>query len=660
MKLWLQGKRGWVIGFALIAALVTGGLAWVTAAALRLEREQSESRAQAELYGKMRLALWRLDSRVFPVLAKEVSRPFHHYSAISPPTLALGPDGRPLTPGSVLEISPLLSESLPDWILLHFQASVETSAAAPQVFSPQVLSASLRRRLESQEAKLALTNVTQGREQLLGQLRRSLLPDALLAWIEKHEKEQAGMGEPLLSAFNTALVIANNEAQLANSQAPNQPPQPANPPAAQVAQNAAEFSRRFEQQQMAQGKQQQLLYQNEDFWQNSRQNGEQWMSATNPRAPRSRFVTAVSSPMVPYWLPVGEEERLMIVRRVQIADQQLCQGIVLDWRRLASLLTDEIRDLFPEARLVPIKDDTVHIESAMTSLPLELVTGRDPSAVAATGWTPLRFGLSLAWVAALVALAAVGLGGWSLFELSERRMRFVSAVTHELRTPLTTLRLYLDMLNQGMIHEEARRTEYMQTLHAEAERLHRLVANVLDFARLENRRTRPENSESAAGEWLAQIRAAWEERCREAGKELIVENHLPAGAVLRTDLALLQQIVGNLIENACKYSRSAKDPRLWLRVQQGPAHRLVIEVEDRGPGIPAAERRAVFRPFHRGRGADVTTAGVGLGLALAQRWARLLGGNLTLQRSGDRIGACFHLEITALADPPTSPLPVVP
>src|SRR5436190_15327179 len=86
------------------------------------------------------------------------------------------------------------------------------------------------------------------------------------------------------------------------------------------------------------------------------------------------------------------------------------------------------------------------------------------------GWTPLRIGLALAWVAAGVALLAVGLGGWSLIDLSERRFRFVSAVTHELRTPLTTLRLYLDMLMGGMVREEKQRDEYIRTLHDESER----------------------------------------------------------------------------------------------------------------------------------------------------------------------------------------------
>src|SRR5205814_1885026 len=86
---------------------------------------------------------------------------------------------------------------------------------------------------------------------------------------------------------------------------------------------------------------------------------------------------------------------------------------------------------------------------------------------------PTVVNLSLAWAAALLALLAVGLGGWTLIDLSQRRIRFVSAVTHELRTPLTTLRLYLDMLTGGMIQDERQKAEYLQTLHAETDRLNR-------------------------------------------------------------------------------------------------------------------------------------------------------------------------------------------
>ena len=90
---------------------------------------------------------------------------------------------------------------------------------------------------------------------------------------------------------------------------------------------------------------------------------------------------------------------------------------------------------------------------------------------------------------------------------------------------------------------------------------------------------------------------------------------------------------------------SAEDRRIWLRAQAAGPHRLVLEVEDRGPGVSPCERRSIFRPFRRGRGADVAAGGVGLGLALAQRWARLLGGSLTLENCPSRSGACFRLEL---------------
>jgi signal transduction histidine kinase len=330
---------------------------------------------------------------------------------------------------------------------------------------------------------------------------------------------------------------------------------------------------------------------------------------------------------------------------VHIEDTEICQGIILDASRLQELLAEEVVDLFPGSRLLPVRETVPsQPERTMTALPflLEINSGLDP--LENPGWTPLRVGLSLAWMAALVALSAVGLGGWSLLDLSERRIRFVSAVTHELRTPLTTLRLYLDMLVNGMVRDDKQRGEYIETLHAEAERLSRLVGNVLDFSRLERHTPQLARTRVGVADLLETIRTTWQGRCHDADKELLIENSLPPDAILWTDGELVQQVLGNLIDNAIKYSCGAADRRLWVRVR-AEGKKLLVQVEDRGPGVSPRDRQTIFRVLRRGRGADVTAGGVGLGLALARRWTRLLGGRLRLLPPSGTTGACFQVEL---------------
>jgi signal transduction histidine kinase len=311
------------------------------------------------------------------------------------------------------------------------------------------------------------------------------------------------------------------------------------------------------------------------------------------------------------------------------------------------LINEVNRDLFPDAKVLPMRADAPPNEKqTMTVLPIELDPGPPPSPETPV-LTPLRYGLGLAWLAALIALSAVGLGGWSLLALAERRIRFVSAVTHELRTPLTTQRLYLDMLTSGMVQDEQQKTEYLQTLHNETERLNRLVGIVLDFSRLEKQRPKLDLTRVIPAELLETVRANWEGRCASAGKELVLDNQLAESLMLRTDVKLVEQILGNLVDNACKYSQEATDKRIWLRARQD-GQRIVLEVEDRGPGVPPSERRTIFRAFRRGTGTGTeTTGGVGLGLALAQRWAHLLGGKLSVTAGRDAAGACFQLALPA-------------
>lgn len=350
--------------------------------------------------------------------------------------------------------------------------------------------------------------------------------------------------------------------------------------------------------------------------------------------------------MRPVWLVAADgSESLVLVRAAKVDSKTVYQGVVLDWPKLEALLKEEVADLFPGARLVPVKDPAaVAPERAMTALPVQLDPGPD-APLPPAGWTPLRIGLAVAWIAGLVAFAAVAFSGWSLIDLAERRIRFVSAVTHELRTPLTSLRLYLDLLMSGMIHDEAKRQEYLQTLAGESDRLHRLIDNVLDFAKLEKRRASGDMKPVKVADLLDLLRATWTDRVALDGRELVVVSTMPPDADVITDAAMVQQIVGNLIDNARKYSKEAEDRRIWVWAKPTATGGVVFEVEDRGPGVPASERKAIFQPFRRGATADAVAGGAGLGLALATQWAEVLGGALSYRPVEGATGACFRLEL---------------
>ncbi len=607
MKSWLRSKWGGLAAFLVIAALVAGGLGWVTRAALRLEQEQLEFRAEANAW----LALWRLDSRIFTDLANEANLPLHEFHLV-----------------------PVAEEPGPGAADLLLTEMISTGAVENRVWVQRRLL--VVRRADWQTSQALLTSWRQGLglENKKGPppladrpvLRGGLSRDAVLTKMLTQAAAEMARPSPAPPSEIPSQVAQQPEAQ---SFFPNAA---ANQPGQQAGRDATLRINR------AQMEINQQAYQNQAR-----------MPQRIPQPAGPRPVLAVRGPLVPAWLGDGADRRLVVTRLLQIGQRPACQVTLLDWPQLRRLLADEVRDLLPAPHLEPARAGTaLNPDRTMTALPVILEPGPLTSGEARFGLNPLRIGLVLAWSAAGVALLAVGLGGWSLLNLSERRIRFVSAVTHELRTPLTTLRLYLDMLATGMVHDEEQKSDYIRTLNQEADRLNRLVGNVLDFSRLENQRPRLETAPVAVGDILGQLEETWQGRCRNAGKELVIANELPVDTILNTDAQMVHQILGNLIDNACKYSQGAEDARIWVRAKTTNRRQLLLEVEDRGRGIPHRERHLIFRPFRRGRSDQIPT-GVGLGLALAKQWAKLLGGTLSLGPADGKVGACFRLELPLIS-----------
>ena len=221
-------------------------------------------------------------------------------------------------------------------------------------------------------------------------------------------------------------------------------------------------------------------------------------------------------------------------------------------------------------------------------------------------------------------LAAAFNGLAAALATSEGRQRdFLLSVSHELRTPLTTIRGYAEALADGVVATDGV-TRAGQTMLDEAARLDRLIADLLDLARLEAADLPVEVMPVDLGELIASAAQAWGPRCASAGVELRTELP-PDPVVARTDPGRVRQVVDGLCENALRVVPPGAPLVLAVR-----AERLaVVEVRDGGPGftdddLAVAFERGALSQRYRG----VRSVGSGLGLALAARLVRRLGGTI--------------------------------
>ena len=361
---------------------------------------------------------------------------------------------------------------------------------------------------------------------------------------------------------------------------------------------------------------------------------------------KSEVSSTSSRPFQGVWLG----QHLVLTREAVVDGVRVVQGVWLDWPALREAWLKEITDLFPDAHLEPAANVSLGTRPTddplrFAALPVRLVAGviqLPPLPF----WTPLRKSLAIALACVLLAAAAVGMVLHGTVALSERRADFVSAVTHELRTPLTTFRLYSEMLADGMVTDEAQRKTYLNTLTGEASRLSHLVENVLAYARLERGSAKARAENVTIGELLDRIFPRLKQRADDCGMDVRLHaTEADRKTHLHIDAAAVEQILFNLVDNACKYATPrAAEPVIHVEADTSGKFAM-LRVRDHGGGISRSERRRIFHPFHKSADQAAHSApGVGLGLALCRRLATALGGAITLD-SAHKDGACFVLSL---------------
>ena len=234
-----------------------------------------------------------------------------------------------------------------------------------------------------------------------------------------------------------------------------------------------------------------------------------------------------------------------------------------------------------------------------------------------------------------------------LQELDRLKDDFMSSVTHELRTPLTSIRALAEILRDDPDLPAAQRRQFLGIMVDEAQRLSRLVNQVLDMAKIESGQA---EWASADVDVVAAVRhaAAAAQPLLEARRAMLVVEAAVEQAWVRADPDRLQQVLLNLLSNAAKFVPD--DGRGCVRVVVEPApqgERVRVAVIDNGPGVPPAQRQAIFEKFRQG-GDGARPGGTGLGLPISRRIVEHLGGRLWLDEAYEG-GACFVFELPLLA-----------
>jgi two-component system phosphate regulon sensor histidine kinase PhoR len=230
-----------------------------------------------------------------------------------------------------------------------------------------------------------------------------------------------------------------------------------------------------------------------------------------------------------------------------------------------------------------------------------------------------------------------------LRRLETLRRDFVANVSHELRTPIASIRATSETLRGGALDDPEMAKEFVEIIDRNAQRLHRLVEDLLDLSKIEAKeldlKIRSLDAREEAQAVVDLVRHSAEKR----GTRVVVE--APEGLSVRADARALEQILTNLVDNAIKYGPPGSQVTVRARPSPNRPDRVTFEVADDGPGIDAAHVPRLFERFYRvDTGRSRALGGTGLGLAIVKHLAEALGGEVSVESALGR-GSCFRVDL---------------
>ena len=229
-------------------------------------------------------------------------------------------------------------------------------------------------------------------------------------------------------------------------------------------------------------------------------------------------------------------------------------------------------------------------------------------------------------ILSLVLAAVTILHLWRERELVRARRDFVASVSHELRTPLAQIRMFSETLLLGREESEEERLRWTAVIGREARRLGDLVENILLFSHIDASRVRLEPERTDLGELAEEAVEAYVPVA--ASRRMRIVADAPSRIYAVADPRALRQVVVNLIDNALKYGPAGQTVSVEVE-RDGTWARLTVS--DEGPGIPAADRARLWRPFVRLGTGGSTAGGSGIGLSVVRSLVTQHGGQVSVE-----------------------------
>ncbi|QQE73530.1 HAMP domain-containing protein [Brevibacillus composti] len=225
--------------------------------------------------------------------------------------------------------------------------------------------------------------------------------------------------------------------------------------------------------------------------------------------------------------------------------------------------------------------------------------------------------------------------------LEKMRSDFVANVSHELRTPITSIKGFTETLLDGAMQDEETCRNFLQIIYDESERLYRMIRDILDLSKIEQKRLTLQLTEVDLQDLMASTVALLQEQAQR--KQISIQLPDPHPRVtLTTDKDCLQQIILNLVTNAVVYTPEGGAISLSLRQERG---QVQFQVADTGIGIPEADLPRIFERFYRvDRARSRDSGGTGLGLAIVKHLVENLHGHITVQ-SAEGEGTTFTVTL---------------